>query len=243
MGFFTNREVRTVCKFASDMVGNHAPNMIMNRQHWEIFKDDISGKLGEVALEKYIRQELQDFNIDVGVDYTIMPRGEWDITDLIINGKKIQVKTIGKSSNYLMIECLRYDENGNFTYNNNNGDPVTVDAYVLVRIVISPAIDEIDFNNRNHPNFINLFRDRGPNKRTIEYEVLGAIDHQSFWESKHFAPAGIKCIGRNLRKIDNGDTDYENLEFPDINTPPNNVLQQDNYILSSAKLNRVNDVL
>lgn len=101
MGNFTRGEVRLACEFARDMVGNHAPDLIGKREAWEIFKDDIHGKLGEIAVEKYIQEKLSDCVINSGVDYTIMPRGQWDITDLIVNNTPQNVTLFGLGPNLM----------------------------------------------------------------------------------------------------------------------------------------------
>ena len=43
---FNYKDIEDVYNFAKKMIGNHNPNMIMQRDDWEIFRDDIRGKLG-----------------------------------------------------------------------------------------------------------------------------------------------------------------------------------------------------
>lgn len=242
MGEFSKKEVSAACDFAKGMVGNHATDLIGARTDWEVFRDDIRGKLGEIALEKYVIEQLKGCEINQGVDYQIMPRGQWDTTDLIVNQKYLNVKTIGERANYLMVECFRYDDNGNYVYRNNNGSCVRVDAYVLVKVVIKPEIDQTDFDNRNDVDFKNLFKQRGGG-RTIRYEVLGAIDHQEFWTIKSHAPQGMKCITNNFKKVESND--YESLEMiedgPDVCR--NQRLQIDNFILHKQRLRSLETVL
>lgn len=259
---FSIPEVMMAYKFARDMVGNHAPDLIGERKDWEIFKDDIHGKLGEIAVEKYIRENLPHCHIDSGVDYTIMPRGQWDITDMVVNQKYLNVKTVGEYSSYLMVECFRYDEQGNYSYKNHNKQDVKVDGYVLVRVVIKPEIDKDDFTYRNSVNISNfedlpniniedlqnikdfkrLFKER-KDERTIEYEILGAIDHQHFWEFKKYAPKGMKCTRQNLWKVVSGDDSSIEMVEPGDGTPKNNELQTDNFIVHKNKLNSLDTIL
>ena len=154
---FSYNEVKNVYNFAKEMVGNHNPNMIMQRDNWEIFRDDIRGKLGEVALRNYINENFPVANIQQGIDYSVTPRGQWDIVDLVVNGNYINVKSIRGNSNFLLVECNRYDENGNYRYNNNNGENVRIDSYVLVKVTIEPEINRGDFNNINRYNALDLF--------------------------------------------------------------------------------------
>ena len=46
---FTQDEVWKCYQFARQMRGKHNRNMIMDREDWEIFRDDLRGKLGEIA--------------------------------------------------------------------------------------------------------------------------------------------------------------------------------------------------
>ena len=45
---FTQDEVWKCYQFARQMRGKHNRNMIMDREDWEIFRDDLRGKLERV---------------------------------------------------------------------------------------------------------------------------------------------------------------------------------------------------
>ena len=227
---FNREEIKRVYDFAGNMVNNHNPNMIMDREDWEIYRDDIRGKLGELALRKYIEQNMPNATINADIDYSITPRGQWDITDLVVNDNYINVKSIKGNSKFLLVETDRYDENGNYRYNNNNGENVRVDSYVLVRVVIEPDICRGDFNNRNKFNSLDRFlnnawnaREQKEVNRNIYAEVLGGISHDEFLRIRSYAPRGIRCSVQNLNAITRG-VDINNL--PDQVRPndrPNNI--------------------
>lgn len=176
------------------------------------------------------------------VDFNVTPRGQWDITDLIINGMYINVKSIKQHSNFLMIETLRYNPDGTFAYDNNDGNNVRVDFYVLVRVTVDPDVQRNIFN-QNFNTFINDgFKDGKSVKRQFYAEILGGISHQDFWRLKHFAPAGIRCDSKNLTHICNG-YGYNSIPSPVRPTDTaNHIMQTDNYILSLDKLQSLKSI-
>lgn len=91
---FTKNEVWECYQFARQMRGKHNRSMIMDRDDWEIFRDDLRGKLGEIALRNYIMKNIPNANIESNIDFSVTPLGQWDITDLIVNGKYINVKSV-----------------------------------------------------------------------------------------------------------------------------------------------------
>lgn len=220
---FNRGEVWRCYEFARDMIGNHNRDMIMDRTDWEIFRDDLRGKLGEVALRNYVMEKIPTAHIDGEIDYSVTPLGQWDITDLIINDQYINVKSVKGNSRFLLVETNRYDEDGNYSYRNNNGEPVRIDAYVLVRVLIEPEIDASDLNYQNVEEFRTA---RGGRK--IEAEILGGISHDDFWRNKHYAPQHMKCDYKNLQAVCKG----EEIEML-YSGRKTESLQRDNYILDS----------
>jgi len=61
---FTKNEVWECYQFARQMRGKHNRSMIMDRDDWEIFRDDLRGKLGEIALRNYIMKNIPNANIE-----------------------------------------------------------------------------------------------------------------------------------------------------------------------------------
>ena len=217
--------------FARRMRGNHNPNMIMGRSEWEIFRDDFRGKLGEVALKNYINRNVPNSIFTGDIDFTVTPRGQWDITDLIVNGRYINVKSVKGGSNFLMIETSRYDKNGNYSYNNNNGQNVRVDMYALVKVDIDKEMDEDDMDYQNISEFWN-----SKGGRHINSTLMGAIAHDDFWRRKHIAPQHMMCGIQNLNNVCRNQpvtmaTPQQILD-PRMKT---RILQQENYILDGRR--------
>lgn len=223
---FTRDQVWSCYQFAKKMIGNHNPNMIMEREDWEIFRDDFRGKLGEVALKNYITKKFPSVNFNRTIDFDVTPRGQWDISDLIVNNKNISVKSIRGMSNFLLIEKKRFTEDGKYSYKNNNEENINVDIYVLVKITITKEFEADDIN---YKSVTELKESKGG--RIIKYEIMGGITHADFWKTKHFAPKGIRCNLHTLESICKGQkvkvlpkqtSDSKSKEY---------TLQQDNYIL------------
>ena len=223
MPFFTQEELIDCYEFARGMIGNHNPNMIMEREDWEIFRDDFRGKLGEVALRKYLRRYHPRAQVNEEIDYRILPRNQWDSNDLVVDEIHINVKSAKGNSRFLMIEANRYNNDGSYAYDNHDGTPVRVDAYVFVKIKIMPEYKEPDFRYQTLEEFM------GYQNRQVSYWIAGGISHDEFWERKHFANKGIRCDITNLNRVCNG----EEPELAPEGTIRENVLQKDNYILDS----------
>ena len=239
---FTDEELNNCYEFAKNMKGNHHPSMIMKREDWEIFRDDFRGKLGEVALRKHIEANIPTARISTDIDYSVTPRGQWDITDLVVNGKYISVKSINGNSHFLMIEQKRYNSDGTHRYKNNDGSDIKVDFYVLVRVSIDPEIQEKDTCYASVNDFLAPCTDK---KRTISADILGGISHNHFWnDKKRHAPAGMWCNAPNLWKA------YKREEI-DMATPSEiekeknkrYILQQDNYIVPETFLKPIHALL
>lgn len=241
---FTEQELLQCFNFAKAMRGNHNPDIIMERDDWEIFRDDFRGKLGEIAVLKYLRQNIPHALITGTIDFTVTPRGQWDITDLIINNKYINVKAIKQGSNFLLVETLRYDEHGNYTYRNNDGNAVIVDGYILVRVTVEPDVQKNIFEQSFTQFCADGFdpKQRKGVRRQYYAEVLGGISHTDFWQYKAFAPKGIKCVYPNLNAIVNGcDPNALPIRLGG-NETPNYILQKDNYVIGSRQLQSLEEL-
>lgn len=231
-----NSEISDSYNFAKRMKGNHNPNMIMDREDWEIFRDDLRGKLGEIAVRNYIIDKAPDSVIETDIDFSVTGRGQWDIVDLVVNGIHLSVKSIRQQSKFLLVESKRYDDDGNYVYNNNDGQKVRIDYYVLVRVKIHPEVTKASFEQK-YDDFLNKAWD-GKSKREVkrefEAQVLGAISHDDFWSKKKYAPKGIKCSVKNLSALTESKSNTLN-QWPDplLETDSkNHILQQDNFVIN-----------
>ena len=231
---FTDIELARCYRFAQQMKGNHNRDMIMEREDWEIFRDDFRGKLGEVALRKYILNNIPNAQITGDIDYEVTPLGQWDITDLLVNAKYINVKSVKQRSNFLMIETKRYKEDGHYSYLNNDGDNVKIDAYVLVRVTVEP---DMNIRTMGYKEVTELKR-----KHQVSAEILGGITHDDFWKRKHLAEKGIRCTYHNLKAICDGCK----TELPDRvigSEKKTEILQQGNYIMYKSELGNVESII
>lgn len=59
------------------------------RSENEIARDNLIGKIAEVAFSKMMKE---NYGIDVPLDFNYYPRGQWDNQDAEINGWRIDVK-------------------------------------------------------------------------------------------------------------------------------------------------------
>lgn len=239
---FTVDELEKCFNFAKNMRGNHNPNIISNRDDWEIFRDDFRGKLGEVAVYNYVRDHIPNARVTGELDFNVTPRGEWDTTDIIINDRYYNVKSIKPNSSFLLVETLRYNDNGEYAYKNNDGTPVRVDGYILVRVTVEPDVQRNIFNQ----SFDKFCKDGYNPKlqkgvpRKFAAEILGGISHNDFWKHKALAPKGIRCDIQNLLAISNGDNPPNAVRDYDKS---NNILQTKNYVIGQDNLTDLNTLL
>ena len=69
---FKKGQIWDCYEFARNMKGKHNPNLIMEREDWEIFRDDFRGKLGEVAVKNYFDENV-DISTKVGeIDFLLV---------------------------------------------------------------------------------------------------------------------------------------------------------------------------
>lgn len=132
-------DIEKVIDFAYEMcfgAGHHRAGRTggqYGRKAGEKFCNTFQGKLGEVMLYNYFRS--QNLNPSEP-DFRILGIGEWDDSDLEINGMKINVKSAAYQSNLLLLETRDWDQQGRYLPNVllNNGSTIQYDYFILVRI-------------------------------------------------------------------------------------------------------------
>lgn len=67
----------------------------------EIARDNLIGKIAEVAFSKMMKE---NYGIDVPLDFNYYPRGQWDDQDAVINGWRIDVKGTRQGGRWMLIE-------------------------------------------------------------------------------------------------------------------------------------------
>ena len=79
----------------------------------EIARDNLIGKIAEVAFRKMMKE---NYGIDVPLDFNYYPRGQWDNQDAVINGWRIDVKGTRRGGQWMLIEWNKL----NFRQRDNN---------------------------------------------------------------------------------------------------------------------------
>lgn len=83
------------------------------RSESEIARDNLIGKIAEVAFSKMMKE---NYGIDVPLDFNYYPRGQWDDQDAEINGWRIDVKGTRSGGRWMLIEWNKL----NFRQRDNN---------------------------------------------------------------------------------------------------------------------------
>ncbi|MBL3548833.1 hypothetical protein [Chryseobacterium sp. KMC2] len=134
-----DEDIQNVLDFAYNMCfgqGHHRANRTggqYGRRAGEKFCNTFQGKLAEVALYNYFKS--QNLNLETP-DFRILGAGQWDDSDLEINGMKINVKSAASQSNLLLLETRDWDYSGRYLPNVllDNGSTILYDYFILVRI-------------------------------------------------------------------------------------------------------------
>jgi len=166
------------------------------RKNGEMFCNTFQGKLAEIVLyNTFISNGIACDTPDFGI------YGErvWDDTDLIINGKKINVKSSAFFSNLLLLETKDWNSFGQYIPNLNAGTTSIYDYFILVRI--QPDIKNIlRLNNYYNSNVVEkenlekiLFNE------IWKYDIPGFISNQQLIEiirSKDILPQNSLLNGK-----------------------------------------------
>ena len=83
------------------------------RSEREIARDNLIGKIAEVAFSKMMKE---NYGIDVPLDFNYYPRGQWDSQDAVINGWRIDIKATREGGRWMLIEWNKLD----FRQHDNN---------------------------------------------------------------------------------------------------------------------------
>lgn len=149
-GVFKQKTIDKVFSFSFDMtfgeVGehrNHRSGGSHKRRKGEIFANTFQGKLAECAscnlFFKYDSSLMPDFS-----EYGL---SKWDSQDIIVNGKKISVKSTKSFGNLILLETKDWDSNGRYlpTYKSELeagfADGGVYDYTLLIRI--APSCEDI----------------------------------------------------------------------------------------------------
>ena len=94
------------------------PDSSDNRSKGDIFINAFQGKLAEYAVKEYLKdQGIICTEPDVGV----YGKGKWDSFDLECQGNYIAIKSTKAKGNLLLLETNDWNENGDYTPNQQAG--------------------------------------------------------------------------------------------------------------------------
>lgn len=81
------------------------------RSEHEIARDNLIGKMAEVAVAKMLRE---DFHLHLPINYEVYPRGEWDDSDIDVFNWVIDIKST-RIGHYMLLEWskLRFRHSSN----------------------------------------------------------------------------------------------------------------------------------
>ena len=83
------------------------------RSEREIARDNLIGKIAEVAFSKMM---MENYGINLPLDFNYYPRGQWDNQDAEINGWRIDIKGTRSGGKWMLIEWNKL----NFRQRDNN---------------------------------------------------------------------------------------------------------------------------
>lgn len=114
----TDAEMDKCCEFsrisaASQQAIEFGQHTTKARSKSEIARDNLIGKIAEVAFSKMMKE---NYGIDVPLDFNYYPRGQWDDQDAEINGWRIDVKGTRSGGRWMLIEWNKL----NFRQRDNN---------------------------------------------------------------------------------------------------------------------------
>lgn len=147
--FFDKNIVLKVFQFSYDMTfgsgGSHRKYRSggsHQRRNGELFINTLQGKIAEFGVFQYFKENKINTNEP---DLSTWDLGIWDSTDLIVNHKKINIKSTKSKGHLLLLETKDWDSNGNYIPNIDidGGD---YDYFVLSRI--DPDGERIMKDNR-----------------------------------------------------------------------------------------------
>lgn len=195
-------DLRKAFDFAYEMCfgeGHHRDHRTggqYNRKNGEMFCNIFQGKLAEIVLYNYFISN----GIECATpDFAIYGEGIWDDTDLIIKGKKINVKSAAFFSNLLLLEVKDWNSWGQYIPNLNAGTTSIYDYFILVRI--QPDIKNILRINNYYTS--NVVEKENLEKVLFDeiwkYDITGFISNEQLIEvirNKDILPQNSLLNGR-----------------------------------------------
>lgn len=158
-----------------------------SRRAGELFADTFQGKMAEY----FIYEQFKYYGIKLPEpDLAQWALGKWDSTDLVVNGKKINVKSTKSFGNLLLLETKDWNSNAEYIPNKHTGDAL-YDFFILSRI--SPFCSDLMKSQRllysDEADRIRLFK--LINTDTWCFDIAGWITREELKaaiSSRHILP-------------------------------------------------------
>lgn len=176
--YFEEKEINKAINFADSIKWKHTVNTPQEkREEKEVYISTLRGKLGEIAMKKYLKDKHKDTAHRISsLDFNIYKRGITDDFDLKFDKYKISIKSSKPQASCLLVESSKYkvDSDGNPISLEGHDDGMP-DFYAFVKV-------NIDYT-----------------KITDSYAcICGAISHRDFWRNKIEIPKGVYINKENI---------------------------------------------
>lgn len=102
--------------FGSGHHRDHRSGGSAKRKRVELFANAFQGKMAEFCVYDYCYEEKIEASFP---DISIHGKGTWDDSDLVIENKKVSVKSMAHFSNLLLLETKDYNKDGGYLPNHD----------------------------------------------------------------------------------------------------------------------------
>ena len=180
--YFTPEELEQAKVFANKIKNKHGhfadKNNTSKRTPEEVYESVIMGKLGEMALYKYLKSKHKGTTYEISdLDFNVYGKGICDSYDLKFNNHTISIKSSKPFASCLLIETEKYQLN-------EEGEVIAIDGH--------------EDNIPDYYAFVKVNIDNNKIEKTYA-SICGAISHRAFWEKKKVIPRGTIMNKENLR--------------------------------------------
>ena len=134
---FDNETILKVFQFSFDMTfgekgvhRSHRSGGSHYRKNGELFINTYQGKIAEFGLYQYLTEKGIETDEP---DLSTWDLGKWDSADLVVNGKKLNVKSTKSKGHLLLLETKDWNEDGQYIPNIDI-DGGEYDYFILTRI-------------------------------------------------------------------------------------------------------------
>jgi len=105
-----------------------------SRDKFQTMLDAFMGKIGEFAVYEFFKKKNYDLEYP---ELLVRQKGEWDDGDLVVEARKIQVKTTVFTSNFMLLKRNDWDEEANYKWGKDGKDD-KYGAFFLCRLQPDP---------------------------------------------------------------------------------------------------------